>query len=180
MYEINITIQIYGQVFSIIISIYFVIFPICLFFKSLSKGPFDEYFQRNSTIIYSVYKMDRFASSFHSSQWRSIFLIWFNYKYKFPLDARSLRVRRRRAKQSPPGKQWFNLIRFACVGLLRRKLLAMTMELCGDSSNKKSPGLLQGFWLKSATTYSPTIAVPSALSGLTSLFGMGRGGTPTL
>ena len=30
---------------------------------------------------------------------------------------------------------------------------------------------------KSATTYSPTInAVPSALTGLTSLFGMGRGG----
>ena len=25
-------------------------------------------------------------------------------------------------------------------------------------------------------TYSPTIAVPSALAGLTSLFGMGRGG----
>jgi hypothetical protein len=33
---------------------------------------------------------------------------------------------------------------------------------------------------KSATTYSPTIAVPSALTGLTSLFGMGRGGTPPL
>ena len=30
-----------------------------------------------------------------------------------------------------------------------------------------------------AVTYSPTFAVPSALSGLTSLFGMGRGGTPT-
>ncbi len=45
---------------------------------------------------------------------------------------------------------------------------------------KKSPGFLRGSFLKSATTYSPTIAVPSALSGLTSLFGMGRGGTPTL
>ena len=46
---------------------------------------------------------------------------------------------------------------------------------------KKSPLVSQGaFNLKSATTYSPTIAVPLALSGLTSLFGMGRGGTPTL
>ena len=33
---------------------------------------------------------------------------------------------------------------------------------------------------KTAATYSPTNAVPSARSGLTSLFGMGRGGTPTL
>ena len=32
---------------------------------------------------------------------------------------------------------------------------------------------------KTAATYSPTNAVPSARSGLTSLFGMGRGGTPT-
>ena len=29
-----------------------------------------------------------------------------------------------------------------------------------------------------ATTYSPTDAVPSALTGLTSLFGMVRGGSP--
>ena len=34
--------------------------------------------------------------------------------------------------------------------------------------------------LKKAATYSPTFAVPSALRGLTSLFGMGRGGTPSL
>ena len=34
---------------------------------------------------------------------------------------------------------------------------------------------------KTAATYSPTLwAVPSAWSGLTSLFGMGRGGTPAL
>ena len=45
---------------------------------------------------------------------------------------------------------------------------------------KKPLRFLKGFDLKSATTYSPTIAVPLALSGLTSLFGMGRGGTPTL
>ena len=47
--------------------------------------------------------------------------------------------------------------------------------------NKERVQLLAGpFYLKSATTYSPTCAVPSALSGLTSLFGMGRGGTLTL
>ena len=34
--------------------------------------------------------------------------------------------------------------------------------------------------IKKAATYSPTFAVPSALKGLTSLFGMGRGGTPSL
>ena len=34
--------------------------------------------------------------------------------------------------------------------------------------------------IKKAATYSPTCAVPSALRGLTSLFGMGRGGTPSL
>ena len=33
---------------------------------------------------------------------------------------------------------------------------------------------------KGAATYSPACAVPSARLGLTSLFGMGRGGTPTL
>ena len=33
---------------------------------------------------------------------------------------------------------------------------------------------------KTAATYSPTCAVPSAWTGLTSLFGMGRGGTPLL
>ena len=34
--------------------------------------------------------------------------------------------------------------------------------------------------LKTAATYSPTCAVPSAWRGLTSLFGMGRGGSPAL
>ena len=31
-----------------------------------------------------------------------------------------------------------------------------------------------------ATTYSPALAVPSAREGLTSVFGMGTGGTPQL
>ena len=35
-------------------------------------------------------------------------------------------------------------------------------------------------WGFGAVTYSPTFAVPSARRGLTSLFGMGRGGTPVL
>ena len=34
--------------------------------------------------------------------------------------------------------------------------------------------------LKMAATYSPTVAVPSALLSLTTLFGMGRGGTSAL
>ena len=46
---------------------------------------------------------------------------------------------------------------------------------------QKSPGKrgLLGAW-KGAVTYSPAFAVPSARRGLTSLFGMGRGGTPVL
>ena len=53
---------------------------------------------------------------------------------------------------------------------------------CRDT--KKSPGGIR-FWmppgpLKVAVTYSPTFAVPSARRGLTSLFGMGRGGSPAL
>lgn len=46
---------------------------------------------------------------------------------------------------------------------------------------KKGPAasLLQDLF-KTATTYSPTCAVPSAWRGLTSLFGMGRGGSPAL
>ncbi len=44
---------------------------------------------------------------------------------------------------------------------------------------KKNPPF-GGVKLKSATSYSPADAVPSALVGLTSLFGMGRGGTPPL
>ena len=47
----------------------------------------------------------------------------------------------------------------------------------GKIGKKKAPQFPEGLNLKSATTYSPTFAVPSALAGLTSLFGMGRGGT---
>ena len=46
--------------------------------------------------------------------------------------------------------------------------------------NTKKPvtNSCNGFFIKVASTYSPTLkrAVPSALVGLTSLFGMGRGG----
>ena len=42
-------------------------------------------------------------------------------------------------------------------------------------------GITGTFPSKTAATYSPTLrAVPSARRGLTSLFGMGRGGTPAL
>ena len=50
-----------------------------------------------------------------------------------------------------------------------------------EGQEKKMPRIKsRAHFLKSATTYSPTYAVPSALAGLTSLFGMGRGGTPSL
>ena len=46
---------------------------------------------------------------------------------------------------------------------------------------KKAPAETSvGARRKGAVTYSPTFAVPSARRGLTSLFGMGRGGTPEL
>ncbi len=51
----------------------------------------------------------------------------------------------------------------------------MGLFLCIESwGNKKPPTQREG-GLKKAATYSPTNAVPSALLGLTSLFGMGRG-----
>ena len=39
---------------------------------------------------------------------------------------------------------------------------------------------VRGYKKKKAMTYSTTSAVPSALQGLTSVFGMGTGGTPAL
>ena len=51
------------------------------------------------------------------------------------------------------------------------KNLSIIQNYC----KKKPDKYMSGFILKKATTYSPTIAVPSALMGLTSLFGMGRG-----
>ena len=54
----------------------------------------------------------------------------------------------------------------------------MPWSLGGISSYNKKTCLIMGrFNKRSATTYSPTInAVPSAQAGLTTLFGMGRGG----
>ena len=48
-----------------------------------------------------------------------------------------------------------------------------------DGIKQKIPTICMiGILIKAASTYSPTLkrAVPSALTGLTSLFGMGRGG----
>ena len=61
-----------------------------------------------------------------------------------------------------------------CQGLL--------FDIPSDNKIEKVPaGILpQGLSWKTAATYSPTFAVPSARLGLTSLFGMGRGGTPAL
>ncbi len=44
------------------------------------------------------------------------------------------------------------------------------------SKAKKKPDSFESGFVKVAITYSPAFAVPSALQGLTSLFGMGRGG----
>ena len=65
-----------------------------------------------------------------------------------------------------------------------RSRLQLTPTASGISAPariKKAPlGLLQGALRKGAATYSPGLPVPSAWRGLTSLFGMGRGGTPAL
>ena len=55
----------------------------------------------------------------------------------------------------------------------------MAVRSCRHTGKKKR---LQGMLAasKGAVTYSPTFAVPSAWRGLTSLFGMGRGGAPAL
>ena len=56
---------------------------------------------------------------------------------------------------------------------------------CGAEALRqiKKPRLSPGLFLNRATSYSPTHlarAVPSGLKGLTSVFGMGTGGTPSL
>ena len=52
---------------------------------------------------------------------------------------------------------------------------------CGRAQKKVPRGIARRTpGKKTAATYSPADAVPSARAGLTSLFGMGRGGTPPL
>lgn len=55
---------------------------------------------------------------------------------------------------------------------------AMQKWLHSFYKQKKSRSKMSGI-KKLATTYSPANAVPLALIGLTSLFGMVRGGTPS-
>ena len=48
-------------------------------------------------------------------------------------------------------------------------------------AKQKSPyASIRASYIKKAATYSPTCVVPSALKGLTSLFGMGKGVSPSL
>ena len=58
----------------------------------------------------------------------------------------------------------------------------MSLETCPGLPLTKKPSLklhARGTALKTAAAYSPVLwTVPSAQPGLTSLFGMGRGGTP--
>ena len=49
---------------------------------------------------------------------------------------------------------------------------------CPGTNKKKLRSVMLRSLSKMADTYSPANAVPSARAGLTSLFGMGRGGTP--
>ena len=78
----------------------------------------------------------------------------------------------------------FQLIQISTIGTQCNSVSfpcnSVKIGFCLDYTIKKAPQFPEGLNLKSATTYSPTIAVPSALAGLTSLFGMGRGGTPPL
>ena len=66
---------------------------------------------------------------------------------------------------------------FAIVAILAN--LAMTADPKSEDI-KKPPGSCGVRRLRVAVTYSPAFAVPLARRGLTSLFGMGRGGAPAL
>ena len=60
--------------------------------------------------------------------------------------------------------------------LVQMRADTQTWTLPKNKDKKKPPTLKLKVFKKKAATYSPTIvAVPSALIGLTSLFGMGRG-----
>ena len=67
----------------------------------------------------------------------------------------------------------------AGVGASGSSPVSHVARSCRRTGKKKR---LQGMLAasKGAVTYSPTFAVPSAWRGLTSLFGMGRGGAPAL
>ena len=49
------------------------------------------------------------------------------------------------------------------------------MRVDGDRAKKKAPWVARGYGIGRRPTLPPGLAVPSARSGLTSLFGMGRG-----
>ena len=65
----------------------------------------------------------------------------------------------------------------ACVGASGSSPVSIFGD-CRRGKKKRLQGMLAAS--KGAVTYSPTFAVPSAWRGLTSLFGMGRGGAPAL
>ena len=86
----------------------------------------------------------------------------------------------KRAKQRASRTRWNNAasVTEERHGATKHRRIVMVQK-----RRKALPAiLLEGLPLenKMAATYSPACAVPSARSGLTSLFGMGRGGTPTL
>jgi hypothetical protein len=59
-------------------------------------------------------------------------------------------------------------------------LIPQSVTIWPEGTKKKVAPRKERPVLRSATTYSPTCAVPLAMAGLTSLFEMGRGGSPPL
>ena len=66
----------------------------------------------------------------------------------------------------------FIQVQFRSLGV--QKFRSLEVYICKESLSCYLDSL------KMAATYSPTNAVPSALLSLTTLFGMGRGGTSAL
>ena len=66
------------------------------------------------------------------------------------------------------------------IGLIILIKFINLIRLITASDAKKAPGRGASGLLKGAVTYFPTFAVSSAWQGLTSLFGMGRGGALAL
>ena len=95
---------------------------------------------------------------------------------RFPRKSRAAHGRGGRAKKQVPRAR-------GCgpLGAGHREMrMPLTKKGGGIPANPQRKGLESPFW-KTAATYSPASrAVPSARAGLTSLFGMGRGGAPRL
>ena len=79
---------------------------------------------------------------------------------------------------SPPTPHIFLIFHADIVGMQGITSASILYSLF--SKKEKGPGISPEASPKVAVTYSPASAVPSARQGLTSLFGMGRGGALAL